>query len=272
MSLYDLLEVSSNATPDELKRAYYRLALKFHPDKSTTQTDDKFKMVSEAYSILSDPAKRAAYDKPIPDRLKIRRTLKVTFEELMSGGERDLEFFEELWLNQHGETIHPISCPVCRGKRTIVGTIYCHLCRGTRQVYPEGRIKAKKKHSLKVVIPPQSWPGRLVTVDEISIELQPTDPTRRLTFTGETLIYTHRLSIFQALLGINQEIIIIPGQPPQQITHPDPITTVSEITIPEAGLYNSSGNRGPLMILFEIEFPKSLHPTQRQLLTDSLQY
>ncbi|CCH43423.1 Chaperone protein [Wickerhamomyces ciferrii] len=59
--LYDLLGVSPDANENELKKAYRKTALKYHPDKPTGDTE-KFKEISEAYDILSDSNKRAVYD------------------------------------------------------------------------------------------------------------------------------------------------------------------------------------------------------------------
>jgi curved DNA-binding protein len=64
MEYYEILGVSKTATADEIKKAYRKLALKFHPDKNpdNAEAEAKFKKISEAYAVLSDAKKREEYD------------------------------------------------------------------------------------------------------------------------------------------------------------------------------------------------------------------
>ncbi|KAI5057712.1 hypothetical protein GOP47_0027727 [Adiantum capillus-veneris] len=70
---YSVLKVGRNASEDDLKRAYRKLAMKWHPDKNLTnkkEAESKFKKISEAYEVLSDPHKRSIYDQYGEEGLK----------------------------------------------------------------------------------------------------------------------------------------------------------------------------------------------------------
>ena len=62
VDFYDLLQISPNAEPETIHRVYRLLAQRYHPDNRDTGNDDRFRALNTAYSILSDPAKRAQYD------------------------------------------------------------------------------------------------------------------------------------------------------------------------------------------------------------------
>lgn len=71
--LYDILGVQSNVNDNELKKAYRKLSMKYHPDRNPDNKDEatkKFQEISEAYSILSDNEKRKIYDQVGIDMLK----------------------------------------------------------------------------------------------------------------------------------------------------------------------------------------------------------
>lgn len=70
---YKILQVDRKASDDDLKKAYRKLAMKWHPDKNPNnkkEAEAKFKQISEAYDVLSDPQKRAVYDQYGEDGLK----------------------------------------------------------------------------------------------------------------------------------------------------------------------------------------------------------
>jgi molecular chaperone DnaJ len=62
---YEILGVTKSATEAEIKTAYRKLAVQHHPDKNpgNAEAEEKFKEAAEAYSVLSDSQKRAAYDR-----------------------------------------------------------------------------------------------------------------------------------------------------------------------------------------------------------------
>src|SRR5690606_24812484 len=62
---YDVLGVAKNASDDDIKKAYRKLAMRYHPDRNQGdggKAEERFKEAKEAYEMLADPQKRAAYD------------------------------------------------------------------------------------------------------------------------------------------------------------------------------------------------------------------
>ena len=66
---YEVLGVSKNASDDEIKKAYKKMAIKYHPDRNPDdkEAEAKFKEAAEAYDVLRDPQKRARYDQFGPE-------------------------------------------------------------------------------------------------------------------------------------------------------------------------------------------------------------
>jgi DnaJ-class molecular chaperone len=148
---YKILELEKNASDGEIKRRYYELAKKWHPDKNPNNKEEatkKFNDISDAYNILRDPEKRARYDKfgegglddndhmggnpfgfdpfsmfrdffqqdnDVPD---IQIPVKVTLEEIYSGTKKKV--------NYERFTI----CNTCNNKGAIGDNINCEKCDG----------------------------------------------------------------------------------------------------------------------------------------------
>ena len=84
---YEILGVSKDSSPEEIKKAYRKLSLQYHPDKNPSG-EEKFKEISEAYSILSDADKKAQYDRG-----------GTSFEDLFGGGggASPFDIFEQMF-------------------------------------------------------------------------------------------------------------------------------------------------------------------------------
>ncbi|PMP69261.1 MAG: molecular chaperone DnaJ [Thermodesulfobacterium geofontis] len=103
---YAILGVPRDATQEEIKRAYRRLALKYHPDRNpgNKEAEEKFKEISEAYEVLSDPEKRAIYDAYGYSGLK--STGYRGFEDISDIFKAFSDIFEEFFDFSFEEKVH----------------------------------------------------------------------------------------------------------------------------------------------------------------------
>jgi molecular chaperone DnaJ len=164
---YDLLGLDREATAEEIKKAYRRLAHQYHPDKNpgNPRAEDLFKRISEAYQTLQDPQKRAAYDRfgasplgkkagrpgPADDFFFRRETLNDFFDDFFEDflgaarpqGRRrrggDLTYNLEITLGEafaggdrEIQVFQKTFCPVCQGTRCVSGSgpVSCPNCGG----------------------------------------------------------------------------------------------------------------------------------------------
>lgn len=156
-----ILNVQKESTDEEIKKAYRKLALKYHPDRNpgNHEAEEMFKEINEAYEVLGDPEKRYRYerfgavDNGSAFDFGFRRNFDDVFNDLFSdffGGQRqrtrkgeDLRYnleieFEEAVFGTEKEIEVPREerCPVCRGSRVEPGhrPVACKHCGGRGQV------------------------------------------------------------------------------------------------------------------------------------------
>jgi len=162
---YEVLGVARNASADDLKKAYRKLAMQYHPDRNQGDkaAEEKFKEIGEAYAILSDPEKRQRYDAfghagdQMPDfgGFSFESAFDL-FDMFFGGGGRtrgrtrsgpqrgsDLRMNLEITFEEavHGakrtiEVPRADTCPECKGSGSEAGhsAVSCPQCNGTGQV------------------------------------------------------------------------------------------------------------------------------------------
>jgi len=169
---YELLGVPREASADEIRKAYRKLALQHHPDrnKGSREAEEKFKAVTEAYSVLSDQEKRARYDRfghgGFEGGVDVGGDIFSHFQDIFSeffggfggggfsggGGGRgrrgpqrgqDMRLEQQLTLEEavlgckKEISVHtPVECAACNGTGAEPGTspVTCSSCRGTGQI------------------------------------------------------------------------------------------------------------------------------------------
>lgn len=156
---YQRLEVPENASGEDIKRAYKKLAIKYHPDKNLNNpaASEKFKEISEAYEVLSDEKKRSQYDKYGKEAMKEGgfHSAEDIFSQFFGGGGGGFGFFgggnkgprkgepimhelqvtlEDLYKGKTSKLAvqRNILCPSCKGNGTKEGIepAKCKSCEG----------------------------------------------------------------------------------------------------------------------------------------------
>lgn len=155
MNYYELLGVTKTATQDEIKSAYRKLAMQYHPDRNPgdKEAETKFKQVSAAYDVLGDAVKRKTYDNPFHNvytqaRPKAQRSergtdievvLEVKLEEVVEKQTKTVSYKQDLvCTNCAGEGGKFVDCEYCNGAGFWVNpnfgnmhvNVKCSYCKG----------------------------------------------------------------------------------------------------------------------------------------------
>lgn len=275
---YEILGVSKNASKEEIKKAYRKLAMENHPDrKKSTDAEEKFKEINEAYEVLSNDQKKQAYDQfghaafdpnsgPFGGNTYTRQNGPFHYTYTSGGnpfGNADFEFggfsnpfdiFEQFFGTSFGRE---------RGPRLPTYKIQISFLEAANGVEKEIVVEGKKT---TVKIPPGVDDGQRIKFKDfiLYIDVLPSDTFQR---EGNDVFVARKISFKEAALGgeievptLNEpiKIKVRPGTQPNTL-----------VRLRGKGIRDLSGyGYGDLYIRLQVEVPTRLSAKQKELIKD----
>jgi curved DNA-binding protein len=287
---YKILGVARDASANEIKAAYRKLAMQYHPDRNPgdKQAEERFKEMNEAYQVLSDPQKRARYDElgesysqwqqhGTPDNFNWGQwttqpgVQEVNFNDLFGEGAFS-DFFQSIFGGMgSGQTVRGrsgrgmplIQQPVTISLKEAFSGTTRTLQTGNRRV--EVKLPAGARQGTKIRVPaagPAGADGRpsdlylIVDVAE--------DPGFERD--GNDLHTQIKIDAFKAILGGEVEVKTLTGKVVLTIpsgTQPDQVFRLAGRGMP---FLKEPGVKGDLYVLVKVQIPKGLNAKQKSLL------
>ncbi len=245
---YATLGVARNATQDEIKRAFRRLASQHHPDKGGDTK--KFQEIQAAYDTLGDEAKRQAYDNPAPQ-----------FQGFGPGAQfgNMHDIFSQMFGGQSPFGQQPRRNHV----RMSLWITLLDVARGGRRPVALGTQAGTSTVEIEI---PQGindgdnvqYPGIAPGGQDLVIQFR-IQPHANFQRQGLNLATTHKVSIWTLILGGETEVQTVEGNRlvVKVAPHTQPGTT---LRLRSQGLGDQSGQKGDLMVQIQTEIPKTIAP------------
>ena len=292
---YDILGVNKNASGEEVKRAYRKLAMKFHPDRNPNkkEAEERFKEVNEAYAVLSDKEKRKQYDTFGKEGFHQRFSQEdifrgFDFDEILSslfGGKGRREFrskgrggfdFGDFF---GGQTYQNMGRMSQRGEDVIYELA---ISLEEAAFGAEKRISYRKNgriEELSVKIPPGITSGKKLRVAGKGMEGKNGGPPGDLylqisikehsTFSreGDSLIVEKEISFSEAALGTTIEVPTLDGM--KKVKIPPGTQSHTKMRLKGLGLPHFQGEgKGDEFVKVTVRVPKKLTEKGRKLIDE----
>ncbi|XP_039263045.1 dnaJ homolog subfamily B member 13-like [Styela clava] len=304
---YSVLGVTRNATDSDIKKAYRKLALKFHPDKNKEPgASEKFKQIAEAYDVLADNKKRATYDQFGEEGLKggipsdrggftngytFHGNAEKVFRDFFGGSNPFADLLGEPDIMNafggiHGRGRKKQDSPIERELHLTLEEIY-HGCTkkmkiSRRVMNEDGHTSSIRDKILTINVRPGWKAGTKITFPQEG-DQGPNNIPADIVFVvqdrphtlfkrrGNDLVYVAKIPLGKALIGCSIEVPTLDGRflniPINDIVHPK-----YEKVVPKEGMPFSKrpSERGNMVIEFDIQFPEKLTPEKKQLIRQAL--
>lgn len=286
---YAVLGVPKDATADAIKKAYRKLALKFHPDKNPgdKKAEEKFKEITEAYAVLSDPEKRKQYDSFGESGFHQRFSQEDIYRNFDVG-----DIFREFGFGTDDIFAHIFGGTAGRGRASFYGggrpraalkgqDYAMRLSIPLRLAVTGGERRVDLRHDgriehLQVRIPAGIEAGQKLRVAgkggespsggppgdlflEIEVEHDPLFSRE-----GDNLYVKVQVPFSGACLGTSVDVPTLEGS--KRVKVPAGMAGGGKIRLKGFGVPNRSGSRGDLYAVVEVTVPARLTPRQKDLL------
>ncbi len=290
---YDILEVKKTASDDEIKKAYKKLALKYHPDhnKNNPKAEEKFKDINEAYAVLKDKEKRKQYDMFGAEGFRQRYSQDDIFQgfdinEILkgfgfggSGGSGFPRGFENTSFSSFSSPFENIFGSASRGPRKgqdIISPMtisFEEAARGGEKKFkierggsiedisvkiPQGILDGKKLRLTGKGHPGSQGgpPGDLYF--KIQVQKHPIFQREE-----NNIVITQIIKITDALLGTTIQVPTLEGE--KQVKVPAGTQPNSKLRLRGLGVKNSKGKIGDQIIKIQVSYPSDLSDEQIKL-------
>ena len=267
MNYYDILGLEPTCSPEEITKAYRRLAMEYHPDRGGNE--QRFHEISEAYDVLKDPHKRAAFDH--------RNTRRVH----INTGNMD-SVFDDMFTVFGGAGFHPSKREYHRKKEnrnlgiTVDVTLeeILHEQRKTVSI----RHTDGSRHLVELKIPASVNTGTKIKYSGLGDKARKNMPPGDLTVTVNVLDHDvfyreeHNLkqhltiSAWDAIIGTVVQVKTL-EQKLINLTIPAGTQYGATLRIPHHGLYTKQGARGDLLVQVLVKIPENLSEQQLNICT-----
>jgi len=305
LDYYKILDLKRDCTDTQIKQAFRKSALKWHPEKNSGKkreiSEQNFREVCEAYEVLSDPQRRARFDQFGEVGLKngvpngkggvvpgwsFNKNPEQVFAEFFGTASPFAEYGAE-------GSLTVTTTPAAEKQLPLEVNLYCSLeelfagCSkqtkvARRRLATDGKtsrvedsvmsvdVKAGWKAGTRITFQGEGNEGAGLVPSDLVFTLRE-QPHPRFTRRDNDLVFKPTVTLLQALAGLTVEVLTLDGRTlsiaVNQIIHPGSVQTVENEGMPNP---RDPSRRGHLLIEFDIVFPKVLSPQQKLQLTKIL--